>query len=453
MYAVVDIETTGGKFNEEGITEIAIYKFDGKVIFDEFVTLVNPERPIQAYVEKLTGINTKMLSKAPKFYEIAKRIIEITEDCIIVAHNAEFDFRMLRIEFKRLGFKYNRDTICSVELSKKLLPDLPSYSLGKLVKSLGIHLSNRHRADGDALATVELFKILLDKDSEGTIVQECVKNLGNRFNDRLKEITDGLPGITGVYYIHNVDEEVIYIGKSKNIKKRVEQHFSGTHKKALNIQKQAAHVSYESTGDELLALLVENQQIKMQTPKYNHSLKRSKFTHALYPITNQQGYINLKILKIDKRKKHITTFTNYVSGKKFMNRIAEQYGLCEKMIGVYKGKNSCFKYEIQECAGACVNEENYEQYNERVRTIIDKYSFRNKNILIYCRGRNSEEKGFALVENGVFKGYGYYPISNELNSIEAAYEYLISLDDNKDARHILQSALSCSKPYPVKIFE
>ena len=163
MYAILDIETTGGQFNEEGITEIAIYKFDGHEVVDQFISLINPEIPIQPFVVKLTGINNAMLRSAPKFYEVAKRIIEITQDCIIVAHNASFDYRILRTEFRRLGYDFNSNTICTVELSKKLIPDQPSYSLGKLVRSLGIPIADRHRATGDAMATVKLFKMLLAK--------------------------------------------------------------------------------------------------------------------------------------------------------------------------------------------------------------------------------------------------------------------------------------------------
>ena len=175
MYAILDIETTGGQFNEEGITEIAIYKFDGHEVVDQFISLINPEIPIQPFVVKLTGINNAMLRSAPKFYEVAKRIIEITQDCIIVAHNASFDYRILRTEFRRLGYDFNSNTICTVELSKKLIPDQPSYSLGKLVRSLGIPIADRHRATGDAMATVKLFKMLLAKDVKKEIITSFVK--------------------------------------------------------------------------------------------------------------------------------------------------------------------------------------------------------------------------------------------------------------------------------------
>lgn len=239
MYAILDIETTGGQFNEEGITEIAIYKFDGHEIVDQFISLINPEIPIQPFVVKLTGINNAMLKSAPKFYEVAKRIIEITNDCVLVAHNTAFDYRILRTEFKRLGFDFNKQTLCTVELSQKLLPEQPSHSLGKLVRALGIPIADRHRASGDALATLKLFQLLLAKDTEKSIVQELIKTeVLKGITPKLFSIIESVTSNTGVYYIHNEEGKILYIGKSKNIKKRINQHFTGTDKKSVKIQSQ-----------------------------------------------------------------------------------------------------------------------------------------------------------------------------------------------------------------------
>jgi len=145
-----------------------------------------------------------MLRTAPKFYEVAKRIVEITEDCIIVAHNSEFDYRILRTEFSRLGFEFERKTLCTVELSKQLMPEQESYSLGKLTRALGIPVSDRHRASGDALATVKLFKILLAKDLDKQIIQDAVKAEPKyKLSSNHKHIIDDLPSITG----YNRNEE------------------------------------------------------------------------------------------------------------------------------------------------------------------------------------------------------------------------------------------------------
>lgn len=449
MYAILDIETTGGKFNEEGITEIAIYKFDGHKVVDQFISLVNPERPIQPYVEQLTGINSNMLVNAPRFFEIAKRIVEITNDTIIVAHNAQFDYRILRTEFRRLGYNFEKDSICTVELSQQLLPEQKSHSLGKLVRALGIPISDRHRASGDALATVELFKLLLNKDLDKQIITKAVKSIHTQYNDKLISIVKSLPSKTGVYYLHNKEGKIIYVGKSKNIKKRVNQHFTNTNSKSIKIQKEVESVTYDITGNEMIALLLENNEIKKLKPKYNKALVRNIFTHALYPITNDNGYIQLKVLKADGRKKHITSFTNLQSGKSFLKRLSEQYGLCEKYTNVYTGKGACFKYEIEECAGACVNQESFEAYNERVRSIIEKYTFKNKNMLIIGRGRDVDEKSFILVENSEYKGFGFFKLNFQLNNLERIKGIMTPMPHNKDAQHIIQNQLRKSKQYKI----
>ncbi len=274
MYAILDIETTGGKYNEEGITEIAIHKFDGRQVVDKFISLINPEREIQPFVVNLTGINSKMLQTAPKFHEVAKRIVEITESTILVAHNAQFDYRILRTEFRRLGYNFERKTLCTVDLSKKLIPDAPSHSLGKLVRSLGIPVSDRHRANGDALATLKLFKILLTKDLDKTIISEVTREeTHGELSHRQLDIVDSVPSETGVYYMHNKDGHVIYMGKSRNMRKSVNQHFTSDALRARELQKETRKVTFELTGSELIAWLKVSEELRRNTPKYP-SLKR-----------------------------------------------------------------------------------------------------------------------------------------------------------------------------------
>ncbi|UAM99498.1 ribonuclease H-like domain-containing protein [Polaribacter litorisediminis] len=270
MYVILDIETTGGKFNEEGITEIAIYKFDGHQVVDQFISLVNPEKPIQEFVVRLTGINNKMLRNAPKFYEVAKRIVEITKDCILVAHNATFDYRILRTEFDRLGFDFFRNTLCTVELSQNLIENQTSYSLGKLTKSLGIPITDRHRANGDALATVQLFKLLLEKDFEKTVIQNSVKYFDKRQEkEKLKNLIDEIPNVLGIYYIHDSEGKVIFIGKGKNIKAELNNLFIKTSRRAVKIQDRANSVTYNRTGNELFTRLKYYLQLEKIAPKFN----------------------------------------------------------------------------------------------------------------------------------------------------------------------------------------
>lgn len=452
MYAILDIETTGGKFNEEGITEIAIYKFDGQEIVDQFISLVNPERPIQPFVVGLTGINNEMLRNAPKFYEVAKRIIEITQDCVIVAHNAKFDYRILRTEYRRLGYEFQRKSLCTVELSKKLIPDMPSYSLGKLVKNLGIPITDRHRANGDALATVKLFKLLINKDVHKEIVTRSVRsNPKIQIDKKLIRIIDELPAITGVYYIHNEKGRIIYIGKSKNIKKRINQHFTNTNHKSKKIQHEVSVVTFEACGNELLALLKENEEIKKNKPTYNRALKKDIFSHALYQEENKKGYILLKIGKANPNKKSIITFTNLAQAKSNLEKIIEDFDLCEKLTGLHKTGGGCFRHSIKKCNGACVGEESPEDYNKKVEKVIQKYSYSNKNLLIIDRGRAADEKSVLLIEDGIFKGMGYFNLNFQVTNIDIIKNIITPMQNNRDTQHIIQTYLRKRKP--LKIIE
>lgn len=446
MYAILDIETTGGKYNEEGITEIAIYKYDGHDIVDQFISLINPEREIQPFVVNLTGINSSMLRNAPKFYEIAKRVVEITEDCILVAHNAQFDYRILCTEFRRLGFEFERPSLCTVELAKDLIPNQESYSLGKLVRSLGIPVADRHRASGDAMATVKLFKMLLDKDSTKSIIQESIRlNPKHQLEPRHINIIEQIPAVTGVYYMHKSDGEIIYIGKSNNIKKRINQHFTNTNPKSKKIQMQVAAVTYEATGSELVALLKESEEIKRNNPIYNRALRRKVFTHALYSFVDEHGYMNLKIDIADGRKNPITTFANRQSAKTFMFSMVEAYQLCQKLTGIYNTKTSCFKYDIKECAGACIQKETPEDYNKRVEALINKNSYKNKNMVIIDRGRDIDERSAILIESGVFKGLGFFNLNYQINNIEVLESIITPMENNRDTQHIIQSYLRKNK--------
>ena len=381
-----------------------------------------------------------MLRSAPKFYEVAKRIVEITEDCILVAHNAQFDYRILTTEFKRLGFNFERENLCTVELSKKLIPDLPSYSLGKLVRSLGIPVSDRHRAAGDATATVKLFKMLLDKDVEKTIIKAAIRlDPKHQMEPKLIDIISKLPSVTGVYYIHKADGEIIYIGKSKNIKSRINQHFTGQTPKSKKIQLEVATVTYDETGSELVALLKESEEIKRNKPKFNRALRRTIFTHGLFSFRDAEGYINLKIEKIKGNQKPITTFSNHESGKSFMNKVVEKNHLCQKLCGLYKTANSCFGYDIKSCAGACISEEPTETYNKRVLNVIESHTFKDQNMILIDFGRAVDERSAVLIENGVFRGYAYFNLNFQIHTTAVLKSILTPMEHNKDAQHIIQS--------------
>lgn len=451
MYAILDIETTGGKFNEEGITEIAIYRFDGHEVVDQFISLVNPEKEIQPFVVNLTGINNQMLRTAPKFYEVAKRIVEITDGALLVAHNAKFDYRILRTEFRRLGFEFERRSLCTVDLSKKLLPDAPSYSLGKLVRSLGIPVSDRHRANGDALATVKLFKLLLAKDTDKSILKTIVREGSTgELSDRQLGMVDSIPSETGVYYLHDKDGEILFLSASKNMKKRVNQHFTNDGDKARQLQKDTKKVSYELTGNELVALLKEQTELVRNKPKYNS--RRGKYiTHALYTYLNEKGYLCMEIKKLEGKNNRVTTFNSLAAGKNLLRKITDDFQLCDKLNGFSEARTQCSRHTEGQCQGACVEKESPESYNTRVQEAISHYSLSGKNIVILGKGRAIGEQGIVVIKNGVLQGVGFVDLNHQINNIHILESVITPMQGNVQTHHIIDSYLRKNKG--IKILE
>jgi DNA polymerase-3 subunit epsilon len=285
MYTIVDLETTGGKFNEESIIEVAAYKFNGTEIIDQFISLVNPVRDIHPYVEKLTGISSKMVKTAPKFHEIAKRVIEITSDSILVAHNAQFDYRILQLEFKRLGYEFSMKSLCTVILSQELLPEQESFKLGKLSRSLGIPLKDRHRASGDALATVELFKILMEKDVKQEIIKKSIVEFpGESMNSLFKDTIENLNNEVGVFYIYNKHKKLIYIDYSKDIKNKVVKLFTSKKFIPKYVQNNFKSIKVHKTGNISISVIKALNEIRSLKPKINNNIDPKIFQKTDKPI-------------------------------------------------------------------------------------------------------------------------------------------------------------------------
>ncbi|MEX0274737.1 MAG: exonuclease domain-containing protein [Flavobacteriaceae bacterium] len=429
MYAILDIETTGGKYNEEGITEIAIHVFDGHKVVDRFISLVNPEREIQPFVVNLTGINNTMLRSAPKFHEVAKRIVQITENTVLVAHNAQFDYRILRTEFKRLGYEFERKTLCTVDLAKHLLPDAESYSLGKLVRSLGIPVSDRHRANGDALATLGLFKILLNKDSGKEIIKGTVRNESEgELTENQLRIVEKLPNAVGVYYMHNKDGEIIYLAKSQDLKKRVNQHFTNNSPEGRKLQKETKKVTFELTGNGLAAELKEYFETRRNRPKYRNKTRKRLFSHGLLVRSTTHGYLGLSIEPVTGGGAYVATFNSAQGGENFIDKITQEHSL-------YPQINSLSKEEAHRIP------ENTDEYNERVQKALDSHSVSQKNVVLLDKGRDVGEHCAFLIKDGKFRGFGYCGLNHQLNNIHILESIIVPMDGDSNAKHIIETYL------------
>jgi len=447
LYSVVDIETTGNGYRGQKITEISIFIFDGEKIVDEFTSLVNPEQKIPHFITNLTGITDAMVRTAPKFYEIAKKIAEITKDTIFVAHNVNFDYNIIRDEFKSLGFDFKRKKLCTVRLSRKIIPGLSSYSLGNICSAEGIEIAARHRAKGDAEATVELFRRLIIKDHKFTINSFLnAKSREATLPPLLdKQVVDTLPEKHGVYYFKNEKKEVIYVGKANNIKQRVISHFYDKKKKERTMCLETADISYTETGSELIALLHESSEIKHLYPKFNRAQRKAGEAVGLFSYEDQKGILHLAFNRLKLTPNPIMKFYSMAACRTTLEKICSAFELCPKYCHLQTNVNACFHFQLQQCRGVCSEKEAIESYNKRVRKAIKSLGLQTENLVIKENGRTDEELGFVLILNGIYQGFGYVNKNLELSSLEDYLLHITPQKDNRDVQRILNAYLSKNK--------
>lgn len=426
MFAIIDIETCGGSFDfKRGrITEICILIHDGLQVVDQFTTLINPECNITPYFTKLTGITNDMVRDAPKFFEVAKKIMEMTEGKIFVAHNVSFDYGFVKDEFASLGAKYNRETLCTVRLSRKLIPNRISYSLGHLCASLGIEIFGRHRAEGDAVATAQLFDLLLKlKADNAQYKTKGLESLMTRKVDNIKSyILKKLPESCGVYYFLDGNKDIIYIGKSKNAYQRAMAHFNTDSSKNKKMLFELMDVDFVEYGSELVSLLVETDEIKKIKPKYNRARKKTEFTDAIVYFEDEQGVINFELKKTeecDEGDQILLKFTSYSSAREKLEALIDEFELCLAYCSLTSKSIPCFHHQIKKCHGICNKAESVFNYNLRASKILKAYMFPNPHFIILDRGRNSSEKSVIVVENNKVIGYCFVDEIDSVSDIDS----------------------------------
>jgi DNA polymerase-3 subunit epsilon len=445
VYAIIDIETTGGSSRLEKITEIAVYLHDGEKITGEYTTLINPERNIPYFITNLTGITNEMVEDKPRFYEVAKTVIELTEGRTFVAHNARFDYSFIREEFKSLGYNYKRKLLDTVTLSRKLFPGHRSYSLGNICKDLGIVINDRHRAAGDALATVNLFEMCLVQDAEiNGNKSDLIKNTRISKLNPCLDITliDRIPEEPGVYYFYDEKGNLIYIGKSRNLFSRVTTHLSNnTTNRSMEMRDAIASIEWEVTGSELIALIRESFEIKANKPIYNRAQRRTSFQWGIFHTYDREGYLNFSFRQIRDDEPHLAVFTSREKAKQKLIRLAEIFSLCQKLSGLYETDGACFHYQVSVCKGACCGKESAEDYNERAEKALEEFVFKKKNFFIIDSGRSGDERCAVRIINGKYSGYGYFDINDMGFGLTAVHDCIGSSKDNRDIQVILKSYL------------
>lgn len=448
-YAIVDLETTGGRATRDKITEIAIVLHDGEQILDTYETLVNPETYIPYGITQLTGITQEMVQNAPKFYEVAKKVVEMTQGAIFVAHNVRFDYGFLREEFGRLGYSFSRRNLCTVRLSRKAFPGLSSYSLDSLIRYMGIEVSARHRAMGDAIATAELFRrIMTSQENEETAID--MVNLGLKESRLPKtfnlEKVHQLPEACGVYYFHDAEGNVLYVGKSINIKKRIAEHFADQTRKAARLQEHTHDITYELTGSELVALLLESYEIKRLRPPVNRAQRRQSFPYAIHRFYDEAGYLHFEVVKVTAKNRNqyqiVSEHPKIGNARSRLETIFREYELCARFCSLQSGTGACFHYHIKQCHGACVGHESHESYNERAEQATESLStVFDHGFFILDYGRQRDERAVVLVEDGQYIGFGYIDIDDANNS-DALRDAIKNYPGNPETNRIIQRFLS-----------
>ena len=434
MYAIVDIETTGGHASGNGITEIAIYIHDGSSVVDEFHTLINPGQKIPLYITALTGISNAMVASAPAFDEVADKIYALLCNKVFVAHSVNFDYSFVKHQLKNCGYELNSKKLCTVRLGRKVYPGLTSYSLGNLCRSVQIEITNRHRAVGDAQATVILFEKMLLAGAQEHINLMLKKTSAEQWLplNLDKKVIAGLPSQPGVYYFHNTKGKIIYVGKAINIKKRVSSHFTHNdgEKKRQHFLRLIANITFTVCANELHALVLESTQIKKLWPKYNYSQKQPAQKYGLYCFEDNRGYMRLAIDKKQKNLRALYHFNMLHEGLALLRKMVEEFELDMKLC--YLDKTAFSERDIEFLEAPMY-------YNGKIKKALEALEEQLPTFAIIDDGLSQSDKLCMLVERGSFWGMGYINSDTTAYDLYSLKEILDPFSDNDFIRNSIYS--------------
>ncbi|MDT7827802.1 exonuclease domain-containing protein [Pricia sp. S334] len=445
MYCIVDIETTGNSIKGNKITEISIFKYDGHAIVEEFTSLVDPQCEIPYFITRLTGIDNETVRDAPTIDVIADRILEITEGAIFVAHSVNFDYNIIKNELRNLGRKFIRKKLCTVRLSRKLLPGYNSYSLGKLCSALDIPLTDRHRARGDAHATTLLFGKLLRTDGADKIFRSFLNarsQEGTLPAGLPREVFEKIPTKPGVYYFKDARGKIIYIGKAINLKKRILGHFYDKSTKEVRLCAETTDVDFELSGSDLLALLMESAAIKHHYPIYNRAQKKRIHPYGIFAYEDRSGITHLAFNKLKMAPNSQVVFYNVTDCRLYLEQLCDSFGLCPKYCHLQENVKSCSHFRIDSCKGICRDSESVSAYNARVASAVAYMNSKKEDFVIKEKGRHPNEEALILMRNNVYVGYGFVEKEVELRSYADLEAFIVPQKNTVETESIIKSYLT-----------
>ena len=444
-YAIVDIETTGSYAAGNQITEIAIVIHNGTHILEKFQSLVNPGTLIPFHIQALTGISNEMVEDAPTFQELAPTIYQLLNKRIFVAHNVNFDYSFIVNELQNAGFAWRAPKLCTVRLSRKIIPNQSSYSLGKLCQNLGIHIHDRHRAMGDAEATVTLFEKLVREDKENIIETTLKKTREHRLPTHINEDDFlKLPETTGVYLFHNAVGKIIYVGKAVNIRNRVLSHFSGSSgtQKRQTFINDIHHIDYIETGTELMSLLTECRLIKQYWPTHNRALKKFEPKFSLIQYTDQRDYIRLVVSPYDKHAKAIQHFERPYEANQLLLQLMQEFELDNRL---------CYFYSVHTDPKPKTDYTTLpaaDFHNSKVEDALEKVKADSQSFILIDQGRNLDEKSYILFKNNNLYAFGFFDRDLAITD----YEDIIKEDDKCVSNYYMNAlVLQYIERFPSKV--
>ncbi len=419
--AVVDLETTGMSALYGRIIEIGILRIENGTVTKTYSTLVNPDCYIHPTIEQLTGISSRDVAQAPSFASIARDVSKLLAGAVFVAHNARFDYGFLKAEFSRTGREFSPRCLCTMKLSRRLFPQHRHHDLSSLIERHGLSCPDRHRALGDAQAVYEFLRHVERKEDPGRLadaIREVMKE--KRLPAQIdRETLAKLPDVPGVYMFFGRQNELLYVGKSKNIRGRVQGHFAGDDRtaKGLEMCRQVHRIETRTTAGELGALLLESRMIKELHPIYNRMSRSTRMVILARKSLTREGYLAVKLEKTDAiESEHasgiLAVFKSQRQAEEFLRDAAREHRLCHRFIGLESSRGPCFGYQIHTCDGACVGEEPPLRYNLRVEAAFARRKVRTwpfpGAIMVEERTADGEGGEAFVIDNWCLVGSGRY---------------------------------------------
>lgn len=370
-FSIVDTETTGMRPPFSRIIDIGIIRVENGKEVARFESLVNPGTTLPSSITRLTSITDEELATAPPFEDIALQVQELLEGSVFVAHNASFDYALIKSEFSRLGMEFWAETLCSVRLSRALSPKSRTHNLDSVIDRYDLQLDgDRHRALPDADAVWKFMQASHAVHAPEEIAAAVARaRAGGRTPRVARDTFTDLPDSAGVYFFYGPDQELLYIGKSKHVRTRARSHFQRTDsRKEERLQEETANISSVRTSGELSALLLESALIKAQSPLYNRALRKRKLLVIAHEARDESGHATLTLDRatdIDPTVGALAIFRTVAQGKASLRMLAKEHQLCHKLLGIETGAGACFAHQLGSCRGACAGKEPAEEYNER----------------------------------------------------------------------------------------